>query len=614
MKNFALITALSVVAIFISFVHASAFLLPDTGQTKCYQSVYPYAEISCDGSGQDGAYSMNPLSYTDNGDGTVTDNNTGLMWQRQDDANYRLWDSAVEYCNNLTLGSYSDWRLPSKKEFITIFDYSLPYPGPMINSIFTNTKLSAYWSSTSDAQFSNRAWKLFFNRGSILQDYKSSFSFVRCVRGAETPGPDLTDNGNGTVSDSRTGLMWQQDDPGSMNWISALNYCQNLQLAETNDWRLPNVKELESITDDGRHNPSIDTYYFPGAQTYDYWSSTVFVSDPYYVWFVGLEPIWGSVNTSDRKFPYYVRCVRQGNIEPPQNPKFLTINIAGNGIVVSSPEGLVCDEDVCTGSFTQGTSVTLAADADDGYAFVYWDDGKANYIQNPLTVEMDEDKTLNISFQLGITPKHGPGWVITIDGMDMWSTFWQMPAPTTYLYDEIFKADYNRKSTWADKILEEKGPIIPFIWTRNTTDTRDATYQLYELIKYLNSTSRPITILAHSWGSVLAYIALRAHDDIFVEKLLTLGSPLDSYTPGVFEATNWWLMLAGINSVNKPGNLGTWHNYWTACDPIAAKISSLPKKDNYVNKTLYLSLFACHSSYFKDHKKWDTILKDVISK
>jgi hypothetical protein len=65
----------------------AAFKLPDSGQTKCYQTIDPYAEIPCTGTGQDGAYNINPMSYTDNDNGTVTDNNTGLMWQKQDDDN-----------------------------------------------------------------------------------------------------------------------------------------------------------------------------------------------------------------------------------------------------------------------------------------------------------------------------------------------------------------------------------------------------------------------------------------------------------------------------------------------------------------------------------------------
>jgi len=61
---------------------AHAYTLPDTGQTKCYQAASPYAEIDCAGTGQDGEYSINPMSYTNNGNGTVTDNNTGLVWQK----------------------------------------------------------------------------------------------------------------------------------------------------------------------------------------------------------------------------------------------------------------------------------------------------------------------------------------------------------------------------------------------------------------------------------------------------------------------------------------------------------------------------------------------------
>ena len=64
------------------FTVSATFKLPDTGQTKCYRAVDPYDEIPCAGTGQDGAYNINPMSYTDNGNGTVTDNNTGLIWQK----------------------------------------------------------------------------------------------------------------------------------------------------------------------------------------------------------------------------------------------------------------------------------------------------------------------------------------------------------------------------------------------------------------------------------------------------------------------------------------------------------------------------------------------------
>jgi len=83
-------------AIVVALLCASAapsggYLLPDTGQTACYQAAFPYGEIPCAGSGQDGAYPRHPMSYTDMGNGTVTDNNTGLIWQQEDDGALHNW-------------------------------------------------------------------------------------------------------------------------------------------------------------------------------------------------------------------------------------------------------------------------------------------------------------------------------------------------------------------------------------------------------------------------------------------------------------------------------------------------------------------------------------------
>jgi len=134
-------------------VFAGAFKLPDTGQTKCYQTVPPFGQIACAGTGQDGEYNINPMSYTDNGNGTVTDNVTGFMWQKQDDGNVYNWYQATgtydatynpttqDVCSSLNLGGHSDWRLPSRKELITLVDYSIPWPGPATNiTYFPNAK------------------------------------------------------------------------------------------------------------------------------------------------------------------------------------------------------------------------------------------------------------------------------------------------------------------------------------------------------------------------------------------------------------------------------------------------------------------------------------------
>jgi hypothetical protein len=143
---------------------AGEIQLPDSGQTKCFQPEDPFAEIPCAGTGEDGAYSINLMNFTDNGDGTVTDNNTGLVWQKYENASTYNWYQASgaydatynptsqNVCGSLNIGGYSDWQLPSKKELITIVDYSIPLPGPIINTtFFPNTNASNYWSSTTSA-------------------------------------------------------------------------------------------------------------------------------------------------------------------------------------------------------------------------------------------------------------------------------------------------------------------------------------------------------------------------------------------------------------------------------------------------------------------------------
>lgn len=307
--------------------HVTAFSLPDTGQTKCYQGVSPYTESSCSGTGQDGAYNINPMDYTDNLNGTITDNVTGLMWQKEDDNNMRTFDEAVTYCESLTLGGYSDWRLPSRKELITIVDYSIANPGPAINATyFQNTNAAGYWTSTAYAGSASYAWVVYFTDGNVKHKYKFStynnqpqrFDYARCVRvsaaavGGEqsAPSSSFTDNSNGTVTDNATGLMWQQGEPGFMTWAAALSYCDGLGLGGQSDWRLPNIKELESIADAAKKDPAVEKTFFPNiSELYYYLSSTTYAYSTGDAWSVlfSIGQVYYKGKTGA-----YVRCVRGG--------------------------------------------------------------------------------------------------------------------------------------------------------------------------------------------------------------------------------------------------------------------------------------------------------------
>jgi len=309
---------------------ASAFKLPDTGQATCYDQAGNV--ISCPAPGeplaQDGSYNINPLSYTDNDNGTVTDNNTGLIWQQEDDGlTYNWFEASGTYdttynptsqdvCGSLTLGGHSDWRLPSKKELMSIVNYMIPWPGPTIDSIFINTKSSDYWSSTTFAGYPNGAWGVNYGYGSFDDDPESNDFYVRCVRAGQLNFDNFTDDHDGTLTDNSTGLVWQQGEPGPMMWEVALSYCDGLSLGGHTDWRLPNIKELESITDSTRENPAIDTAYFPNAQSPYYWSSTTYAYYPHYAWGVlFLDGYVGFENKDDDFHVFYVRCVRGGQSE-----------------------------------------------------------------------------------------------------------------------------------------------------------------------------------------------------------------------------------------------------------------------------------------------------------
>jgi hypothetical protein len=93
-----------------------------------------------------------------------------------------------------------------------------------------------------------------------------------------------------------------------VTWEAALTTCENLSLGTRNDWRLPNIKELRSISDDTRFRPSVDTTYFPGARAARYWSSTTLFGRTGSAWFVDFTS--GLASYNDKAGQLSVRCVR----------------------------------------------------------------------------------------------------------------------------------------------------------------------------------------------------------------------------------------------------------------------------------------------------------------
>ncbi len=302
------------------------YVIVDTGQVDCYDDV---TEVACPGAGadffgQDAHYAGLGPRYRDNGDGTITDLVTGLMWQQTPDLdNKSTFAEAMAGAETFDLAGYDDWRLPSIKELYSLIDFrghtgmntaeSTPYLDTTYFDFAYGDESAGeryidaqYWSSTEYVGLTMggdpTVFGVNFADGRIKGYPRDTgpggapfTEFVRYVRGNPNYGANqFVDQGNGAVLDAATGLVWMQTDSGAaMDWEAALDYCTSLDLAGIDDWRLPNAKELQSIVDYSRapdagdpaqQGPAIDpVFQMTGAESY-FWTSTTHLDGPTAGW------------------------------------------------------------------------------------------------------------------------------------------------------------------------------------------------------------------------------------------------------------------------------------------------------------------------------------------
>ena len=302
-----------------------------TGQTSCYDLS---SSMTCPTSESDDFYGQDAY-YADLGKCTaqsftvqtlssqkvVLDNNTGLMWQQTIPTKEYTWEDAGSYCDGLTYAGYSDWRLPSPKELLTIVDnskYNLAVNTTNFPNMPTLTSNSSYlWTSKEYKGDTSKAY--YFNPydGDIWYDRAKTWATnVMCVRGDALNEPVFTTQtiaGEVVVNDSTTGLMWQQNYPHpSYTWVAALRYCKNLVYAGYDDWRLPNKNELASLLD---FDKSVAPYSdFPDMPGFRLWSSSTYVRtagvEVYASWIVRFD-YYAYVHFDNKTYDSIgVRCVR----------------------------------------------------------------------------------------------------------------------------------------------------------------------------------------------------------------------------------------------------------------------------------------------------------------
>lgn len=262
--------------------------------------------------GQDAHYQGFGLSYKDNGDGTVTDRITDLMWEKAP-SKRMLWSDVADHVKNCDTGGYTDWGLPSLKELLSlavfsgdvrkaipyidtnyfIFEYPVDeeyYRNPLADDPDGNRMIDAQYISNNEyvgtiMRGNEGVFGFNFADGHIkcYPKYRGRHGppkfYVRLVRGNSDYGKNIfADNGDGTITDLATGLMWQKADDGvGRNWEDALSYAENLELAGYNDWYLPDVKELHSIVDYTRNDPAINPIFVTTDKSGWYWTSTSYL-------------------------------------------------------------------------------------------------------------------------------------------------------------------------------------------------------------------------------------------------------------------------------------------------------------------------------------------------
>ena len=173
--------------------------LPKTGQTTCYDAAG--AVVACAGTGQDGDLQKGVAwpspRFTDNGNGTVKDNLTGLIWLK--DANCfsrRTWAQALSDANSLANGSCGltdgssagNWRLPNRKELRSLINYSQANSAAWLNlpaQGFSNVQADYYWSSSTYAYGPAGAWGVNMGDGGVYGYGKTNSLYVWPVRAGQ---------------------------------------------------------------------------------------------------------------------------------------------------------------------------------------------------------------------------------------------------------------------------------------------------------------------------------------------------------------------------------------------------------------------------------------------
>jgi hypothetical protein len=346
---------LCMVMVFPVLSAASTINLPRTGQTTSHA-------VGDDGAVQAGLQIPVPR-FTDNSDGTVTDNVSGQIWLKNGDCfGGQVWGASLTSVAALASGSCGltdgsvagSWRLPTVNELRSLLEMDEVEPALPGGFPFTDVQADFYWTSTTSAVNTDSAMMVDLYGGAILAagktdalrtwptrgpltapapvpDTGQTVGYEAGDDGSLTPGvswpiPRFTENGNGTVTDRLTGLVWLRnaDCYGMIDHATALTSaggladgsCSLTDGSAAGDWRLPNSVELRSLVDYGVNSPAFPVDNpFIDLQPFFYWTSTTYAGYTAYAWYIDFYD--GASSTEDKVNYDHVWPVRGGQFGNP---------------------------------------------------------------------------------------------------------------------------------------------------------------------------------------------------------------------------------------------------------------------------------------------------------
>lgn len=273
-------------------------------------------------------------AFVNNGDGTVTDQRTGLTWMRcalgqtwsgdcRGDYKSYTFKGAQTAASSTDFAGHTDWRVPNVAELNTLVE-RWGTTNPATNRIlFPRTPAEYFWSSSPYVGSSDYAWVVGFNYGSVSFSTRSYSYAVRLVRGGQwldsLQATDFIDNNDGTATHKKTGLMWKRCAEGQTfssfgcerrasqsAWKQA---AASTAFAGYSDWRLPTVNELLSLVDWTMEKPATNPEMFPFTPEAEFWTSTPAAANlGSQAWSVRFSD--GTTNTTSNTARYYTRLVR----------------------------------------------------------------------------------------------------------------------------------------------------------------------------------------------------------------------------------------------------------------------------------------------------------------